>query len=66
VGHVLGIGLVPDPGKSKIANLQNAVRIDQQISRLYVSVENVGRVQVSQTAQNLVDEHFHMVGRKWL
>ena len=43
-------------GQSKIADLELAVGVDQQIAGLQVAVQHIGRVDVLQAAQNLVDE----------
>lgn len=48
------------PSKAEIANLQLAVRIDQQVSGLQVSVNHVRRVNVLQTCQS--DTIFSMRG----
>lgn len=42
--------------QSKIADLELAVGVDEQVARLEVAVQHVGRVDVLQTAQDLVDE----------
>lgn len=57
--HVTGILLRVDretSGKTKVANLELAVGIDEQVSGLQVTVQNVGGVDVFETAKNLVDE----------
>jgi hypothetical protein len=46
--------------QSKITNLQFTVGIDQQISGLQISMEDVGRVDVFQSAEDLVDEGLEM------
>lgn len=42
--------------QTEIANLQFTVGIHKQIARLQIAMENVGRVDVFETAENLVDE----------
>jgi hypothetical protein len=56
-GHEpLLLRLIKPTGKSKIANLELAVRVDEQVARLEIAVQHVGRVDVFQTAERLVDE----------
>ena len=58
-GHVPGVLLWihgKASSKTKVANLELAVGIDQQITGLEISVEHVCRVNVLQTAQDLVYE----------
>ena len=43
-------------GKTEVANLQLAVGIDKQVAGLEIAVQDVGRVNVLETAENLVDE----------
>ena len=43
-------------GQSKIADLELAVGVDQQVAGLEVAVQHIGRVDVLQAAQDLVDE----------
>lgn len=51
------VGLVAEAtGKTEIANLQLAVGIDEQVTGLEIAVQDVGRVDVLETAENLVDE----------
>lgn len=47
-------------GQTKITNLQLAIGVDEQISRLQVSMKHVRRVNILETAQNLVDEGLEM------
>lgn len=42
--------------EAEIANLQLAIGIDEQVSRLQVTVKDIGRVDIFQSAQNLVDK----------
>ena len=42
--------------EAEIANLQLAIGIDEQVSRLQVTMEDIGRVDVFQSTQNLVDK----------
>lgn len=51
--------------QTKIANLEFAVRVDQQISGLQVTVQDIRRVDVLETAQNLVDKRLEVgVGKR--
>jgi len=51
------VGLVAEAtGETKVANLQLAVGIDEQVAGLEVAVQDVCRVDVFETAENLVDE----------
>ena len=43
-------------GKTEIANLQLAVGIDEQVTGLEIAMQDIGRVDVLETAENLVDE----------
>lgn len=65
--HDLGGAVVPgrnvarhlgilDACETKVANLQVAVLVDQYVTRLEVSVNHAGRVDVFQAAHNLVEE----------
>lgn len=57
--HVSGILLGVDgkaTGKAKVADLELAVGVNEQVAGLQVSVEDVGGVDVLETAQDLVDE----------
>ena len=47
-------------GQSKIADLELAVGVDQQVAGLQVAVQHIGRVDVLQAAQDLVDEGLEM------
>lgn len=42
--------------ETEIANLQLAISIDEQISRLQITVKDIGRVNIFQSTQNLVDK----------
>jgi hypothetical protein len=42
--------------QAKIANLELAIGIDEQVARLQVAVQHVGRVDILEAAQDLVDE----------
>lgn len=62
-GHEAGSSLAVHVGihletsrESKIANLEFAVGIDEQVARFEVAMEYVSRVNVFETAQRLVDE----------
>ena len=59
LGHEPGILLGVDREASreaKVADLELAIRIDQQVARLEIAVQHVGRVDVLESAQDLVDE----------
>jgi hypothetical protein len=63
LGHVPGIFLRvhrETSGQAKIANLELAVGIHKQITRFEIAMEDVRRVDVLQTAQNLVYERLEM------
>ena len=47
---------VESPGQSKVADLQFAVGVDEQVAGFEVTVEDVGAVDVFETAEGLVDE----------
>ena len=62
-GHVLGhkssvlLGVFQKPaGQPEVADLELAVGVDEQVARLQVAVEHVGRVDVLEPTQHLVDE----------
>ena len=42
--------------ESKVANLEFAIGVDQQIARLQVAVKDVGRVDVFEPSADLIDE----------
>jgi hypothetical protein len=46
--------------KSKVANLQLAISVDQQIARLQITMKDISRVDVFQSAENLVDERLEV------
>lgn len=52
--------------EAKVANLEFAIGVDQQIAWLQIAVQHVGRVDVLETAQNLVDEGLEMSVRQGL
>ena len=57
LGHeALLLRLVKPAREPKVANLQLAVRVHEQVARLEVAVQHVGRVDVLQAAERLVDE----------
>lgn len=63
LGHVTGILLGVDgetTRQTEITDLQFAVGIHQQVSGFQISVEDVGRVDVLETAEDLVDEGLEM------
>lgn len=53
-------------GKAKVADLELAVGVDEQISGLEVAVENVGGVNVLEAAEGLVDEGLEVGVGQWL
>jgi hypothetical protein len=56
-GHEpLLLRLIEPARESKIANLELAVRVHEQVARLEIAVQYVGRVDVFQTAERLVNE----------
>jgi hypothetical protein len=64
--HVLGrVGLF-NARQSKVANLQHTVAVHQQIAWLDVAMEDASRVQILQTAQDLIQKHFDVIGRQVL
>jgi hypothetical protein len=63
LGHVAGILLRVDretARQAEIADLELAVGVDQQVTRLEVTVQHVRRVDVLEPAQDLVDEGLEM------
>ena len=57
LGHeALLLRLVKPAREPKVAYLELAVRIHEQVARLEVAVQHVCRVDVLQTAERLVDE----------
>lgn len=57
--HVAGILIRVNreaTGKTEITDLEFAVGVDEQVARFQVSVQHIGRVDVLQTAQDLIDE----------
>lgn len=62
LGHVLGLIRLLDAGQSKVTDLEHAIRVDQQIARLDVAMQDAGRVQIFEAAQDLVQEHLDVVG----
>jgi virulence-associated protein VapD len=64
--HVLRrVGLF-DARQSKVADLQHAVAVHQQIPWLDVAMEDARRVKILQTAQDLIQKHFDVVSRQVL
>ena len=49
------------PCEAKVADLEHAVGVDQKVSRLDVPMDDLGRVQVLNAPQNLVEEYFNVV-----
>jgi hypothetical protein len=57
LGHKpLLLGLIESTRETKIANLEFAIRVHEEIARFEIAVQNVGRVDVLQTAECLVNE----------
>lgn len=51
--------------ETKVANLELTIGVDEQISWLQISVEDVGRVNIFKTAENLVNEGLEMgIGKR--
>lgn len=46
--------------ETKVTNLKFTIRIDQQVTGLQVTVQDVRRMDVLQTAEDLVDERLKM------
>lgn len=59
------VGLL-DARQSEITDLQHAVAVHQQIARLDVSVQDPGRMQIFEAAQDLVQKNFDVVLRQVL
>lgn len=53
--HVTGHLRVLNPGQSEIANLQVAVFIDQDVTRLEITVHDTSRVDIFQTPLEEID-----------
>lgn len=67
--HVSGVFFRIDgetSGETKVADLQFAICVDQQVTRLQVSMEDIGRVNILQSAQDLIDEGLEMRVRQRL
>ena len=47
---------IRDSGQTKIANLEIAGGVEEQIRRLQIAMQNVGGVNVLEAAKNLVQE----------
>ena len=54
------------PREAKVAHLEVAVRVQEQVRRLEVAVDHVGRVQGLEGAEGLVDEVLWVVVREVL
>ena len=52
---------VRHPGEAKVANLEIASRVQQQVTGLQVTVEDIGRVNVLEAPENLVEKVANMV-----
>jgi hypothetical protein len=67
-GHISSILLRIDgetSSQTKIANLELAVGVHKQVSGLEIAMEHIGRVDVFQAAQDLVDEGLEVgVGKR--
>ena len=67
LGHeALLLRLVKPAGEPKVAYLELAVRVHEQVAWLEVAVQHVGRVDVLQTAERLVDEGLKVCVRERL
>ena len=42
--------------KAEVANLELTVRVDEEVTRLEIAMEDVGRMNVFKTAERLIDE----------
>ena len=63
LGHVTGVLVGVNrkaTGEAKVGNLELAVCVDEQVARFEVTVENVGRVDVLETTEDLVDERLEV------
>ena len=59
--RLLSLDLRLWPGESKITDLYIAVLVDQNISRFDVSVDDIGRMQELDGAQDLINENQYML-----
>lgn len=67
LGHeALLLCLVEPAGEPEIANLELAVCVHEQVARLEIAVQDVGRVNVFQAAERLVYERLEMRVREGL
>ena len=67
LGHeTLLLRLVEPAREPEIADLELAVRVHEQIARLEIAVQHVGRVDVFETAERLVNEGLEMRIREGL
>lgn len=66
--HETGVVLLRSggSGKTEIADLEIAVGVEEEVGRLQVSVQHVGRVHGLERSQSLVDEVLAVVVRKVL
>ena len=64
--HVLGAVVLLNASQAEVANLEHAVGVDEQVARLDVSVDDLGRVQVLDAPEDLVEEHLDVVLGKML
>ena len=55
-----------EPGEAKVADLEDAVGVDEEVAGLDITVHDFGRVEVLDPAQQLVEEHLDVVGREVL
>jgi hypothetical protein len=67
LGHEsLLLRLVEPAGEPEIANLEFAIRVHEQVARLEITVQHVGRVDVFKAAERLVNEGLEMRVREGL
>ena len=67
LGHeTLLLRLVEPAREPEIANLELAVRVHEQVARLEIAVQHVGRVDVFEAAERLVNEGLEMRVREGL
>ena len=55
-----------EPGEAKVADLEDAVGVDEEVAGLDITVHDLGGVEVLDPAQQLVEEHLDVVGREVL
>ena len=66
LGEVLRRAVVDAAGEAKVAHLEVAVRVEEQVGGLQVAVQHLGAVDVLHSAKHLVNEVLHVVVREVL